>query len=147
MLGAARSVSLTAYKGRFDMNQLAETDPAAKPEVGMGRRGFLTKAGATLALAAAWVTGVAAPAKAGSLCIPMFGYVGCSACHGGCDTTGCPPFEGSMVWNKYRNWTNLTQCCTDHGPNGCIGVDACSGGKKWWMVYVGQSNCCFCESG
>lgn len=107
------------------------------------RRSFLKRVGAALGVAAAWTTGVARPAMAGTRYVSPGSYIGCSSCHGICQPNYCGGL-GKMTWYKYYNSSGSMQSCSDHGWNGCIGVYACSGSMQWWMTYVGQATCCGC---
>lgn len=110
---------------------------------GATRRGFLKRAGAVVIGVLFGAGAFPRQAQAGTRCFAPGARAGCHSCHTGCNY-GCSGL-GYIGWIWYRNFTAVTQCCSDGGWNGCIGAYTCLGGSKWWMTYAGTELCCGCE--
>ncbi len=108
------------------------------------RRGFVKRVTALVAGAAAWVAGMPATALGAQLCVSPGSNVGCSSCHSGCTFHHLCSSLQKDGHKYYKNSTNWVRCCTDHGTDSCIGVHSCTGGKQWWMSYLGVNYCCGC---
>lgn len=107
------------------------------------RRTFLRRIGAATAGGAALVLGWPREALAATICFAPGKRLGCQYCHTGCGA-GCQGPIGIEGHKEYRNWSALTQCCVDHGYDGCIGERLCKGSATSWMSYIGTTYCCGC---
>ena len=127
---------------------------ATRPEhgdVGIGRRGFLKRIGGMIGIAALYVVGFPAPARAATKCwTPGQGYMTShdSRAHS-CNwyTPECAvgaTNRGHEYWKRYRNGSSYYQCCSGDS-NGCTGTHSCTD-WQWWLQYVSTSDCgCGCN--